>query len=195
MATWTTRSRSTWLILRRAALLSAAVANAIDIAEATASGFVEHGQSVGEERRPCRTGLLRTMLDVLDGVRRFRLAETEAAVDPRPQRAILGQRESAPELGQSDEDQREQRFRVPLVVRQDVQVFQHVLTKQVRLVEEEARMNTIPSKFLDVGGHGVEDCGRRRLGRQAERDAELPVEVPAAQRGVVAIRQSKAGLR
>lgn len=60
--------------------------------------------------------------DVLGGVLHRCRGDEEAVVDAREQRAMRASTEVGLELGQSDEDEREQRLRVPLVVHQDVQV-------------------------------------------------------------------------
>jgi hypothetical protein len=67
-----------------------------------------------------------------------------------------------------------------------VQMVERVLVKQVRLVEEEDRVDALAAEVLDVVADGVED-GRRGGGRgQAEGVAELAIEVAAAEGGVVA---------
>ena len=72
-------------------------------------------------------------------------------------------------------------------------MIEHVLVEQVRLIEKEDRVELLFAQVLDVGRHGVEErgCGRRR--REAQGGAQLPVEVPATERGVVAVREPEAG--
>ena len=115
-------------------------------------------------------------------------------VDARVQAAVSPQRQAVAELGQADEHQREQRAAVPLVVEQDVQVVERVLVQQVRLVEQEDGVEVVAAEVLDVGADREEERGGGRRGREAEREAELAVEVAAAERGVVAVGQAEAGL-
>ena len=116
----------------------------------------------------------------------------EAAVEARVERAVAAQREAVVELGQADEDEREQRAAVPLVVEQDVQMVERVLVEQVGLVEEEDGVDALAAELLDVGGDGVEDGGRGGRRREAEGEAELAVEVAAAEGGVVAVGEAEA---
>ena len=53
-------------------------------------------------------------------------------------------------------------------------------------------VHALLAEFLDVGSHREEDGGRSGGRIEAERETQLPVEVAAAQRGVVAIRQPEA---
>jgi hypothetical protein len=99
------------------------------------------------------------------------------------------------ELGQADQDERQERSAVPLVVEQDVKMVERVLVEEVRLVEEKDGMDAVLGQLLDVGRDRVEDCRRRGRGREPERDAELAVEVAPAERGVVAVGQAEAGMR
>ena len=63
------------------------------------------------------------------------------------------------------------------------------------LVEEEDRVNTLAAKIFDMGGDGEKEsrsCGGRR---EPQGEAELAIEIAAAEGGVVAVGQAKAGLR
>jgi hypothetical protein len=48
-------------------------------------------------------------------------------------------------------------------------------------------LHELAAELLDVGGDGVEERRRGRGGAQAEGKAQLPVEVAATERGVVAV--------
>ena len=71
-------------------------------------------------------------------------------------------------------------------------MIEHVLVQQVRFIEQQHRVYAFPAKLLDVRADGVEDRGRRRLGREPKSEAELPVEVAPSEGGVVAIRKPEA---
>jgi hypothetical protein len=73
-----------------------------------------------------------------------------------------------------------------------VQVSEHLLVQEVRLVEEEDGVDALLREVLDVRGDGVEDGSGRRVRREAEREAELAVEVAPAQRRVVAAGERRA---
>ena len=62
-------------------------------------------------------------------------------------------------------------------------------------VEKEDGMDAVATEFLDVSADGPEDGRRGRRRRQSQREAQLPVEVAPAQRGVVAIGEPETGLR
>ena len=94
--------------------------------------------------------------------------------------------------GQADEHEREQSARIPLVVRQDVQVLEHVLVKQVRLVEQEDRMHALGAEVLHVLVDRVEDGGRGGFGREAECEADVAIEVAPAESRIVAVREPEA---
>ncbi len=83
-----------------------------------------------------RSSSFQAECNVLGGVARFGLAERESGLDAGPEGTILGECEPLPSFGQADEDDREQRLGIPLVVGQDVQVVEHILVEQVGLVDE-----------------------------------------------------------
>src|SRR5215208_1279532 len=76
-----------------------------------------------------------------------------------------------------------------------MQMVEHVLMKQVRLVKQEDGMDTLASEILDMEADGIEDGGRRRRGIQAERQTELAIEITPSKRGIVAVGQPEACLR
>jgi hypothetical protein len=75
----------------------------------------------------------------------------------------------------------------------NVQVVEGVLVQEVGVVEEEDGMDPLAGELLDVGRHGVEEVAGGGGRREAEREAELAVEVAAAEGGVVRVGQAVAG--
>jgi hypothetical protein len=102
--------------------------------------------------------------------------------------------EAVSKLGEANQDEGEERGAVPLVVEEDVQVVERVLVEEVRFVEEKHGIDTLPPEFLDMGSDAMEDRGRGGVGSQADGQAELAVEVPPTEGGVVTIGQSHVGL-
>ncbi len=188
-------SRSTSFFFRRAASRSAAVAmrSISRRLEPAASCSSVSASAVKTSRSaPARPIRSRTYSPVSSDHHR---PDRQPPLDPRVERAVLAQLEPVLEVGEAHEDQRQQRAAIPFVIQEDVQVVERVLVKQVRLVEQEDRMDALSAEVLDVSADGVEDGGRRRSGGEAERLAELAIEVAPAERGVVAVGQSEAGLR
>jgi len=70
-----------------------------------------------------------------------------------------------------------------------------VLVQQVRLVDQEDRMNPLEGALFDVAVHGVEQTPGGRGGRETERGTELAIEVAATERGVVIVGEPKSGGR
>src|SRR5687768_2408881 len=72
-------------------------------------------------------------------------------------------------------------------------MVERVLLKQMRFVEEKYRMDPLRGAIFDVAGECIEQraCGRGR--RQADGVTELPIEVAATKRRVVAIGELEAG--
>ncbi len=64
--------------------------------------------------------------EVLGGVVGREREDLEPVVDARVQRAVVPECEALAELGQADEDEREQRAAVPRVVEQNMQVIERV---------------------------------------------------------------------
>src|ERR1044071_7746994 len=166
---------------------------AVDAAHGTDSSLVEQHGGIGGEDLASAAGALEAHAQILGRVLGRQRADFEAMVDARVQRAIAAQCEPLAKLGQSDEDEREQRAAVPGVVEQDVQMVEGVLVQQVGLVEEEHGMDTLGGAVLDVTAERVEQAARGGHCRQTQRMAELAVEVAATERGIVAGRESKAG--
>src|SRR5580700_1028538 len=167
----------------------------VELAQARAGRLVQRGERLGGEELAIAAGTAQPDPDVLGRVAQRGGSDHEPTVDARIERAVLAQAKAVLELGQADEDQRKQGAAVPRVVEQDVQVVEHVLVEQVGLVEEEDGMDVIAPEGLDVGGHGEEEgCGRRG-GGEAERRAELAIEVAPAEGCIVAVGQAEARLR
>src|ERR1700760_1047590 len=104
------------------------------------------------------------------------------------------QREAIEQLGQSDEEERKQRARIPLIIEQDVEMIEGIGVEQVGLVEEEDGVKALLAELLDVRADRVEDrCGGGR-GAEPPGEAELAVEVALAERGVMAVGESVFGL-
>ena len=123
---------------------------AVEVAHRAERGLVEQHDGVGGEHLAVAAGAMQAHAQVLGGVVGRERGDLEPVMDARVQRAIAAQREPLAQLGQPDEDEREQRAAVPGVVEQDVQVVERVLVQQVRLVEEEHGMDALGGALLDV---------------------------------------------
>ena len=156
---------------------------------------MQETQRVGGEDASTSTDALESVLDVLVGVLGPRGRDDESAVDARPQGAVDASFKALPQLGETDQDERQQRLLVPLVVGEDVQVTQDGVEQKVRLIEQEEWMHALSCEFFDVRRKGVKHGSGGGLARDAQRETQLPVEVTAAERGVAAVGQAKACLR
>jgi hypothetical protein len=94
------------------------------------------------------------------------------------------------ELGEPDQDERQERTTVPLVVEQDVEVVEHVLVEEVPFVQQKDWVYALSPELFDVCTDGVEDACRGGGWRESERQAQLSIEVSATERGVVTVRES-----
>ena len=79
-----------------------------------------------------------------------------------------------------------------MVVEQNVQMVEHVLVKQVGFIQEEDWVKSLVAQLFNVGGDAEEYGGGGGRRFQTQGDAELSVEISAAQGGVVAVREAKA---
>ena len=156
---------------------------------------MEEGDCVGGEDLAVGPGETHSMTDVLDGVVGGRGVDFEAMMDARVKRSIATHGESRVKLGQADEEERQQGSAIPFVIGQDVQVIEYVLVKQVSLVEKEDGVDLLFGEIFDVRADGVEDGGGSRRRREAERQADLSIEVAAAEGRVMAIGESESLLR
>jgi hypothetical protein len=149
---------------------------------------VEHRGRVAGEDLALDAGALQAVAQVLGGILGGERIEVEPDVQPRVERAVAAHLA----LGEADEDEGEERLRVPLAVEEDVQVGEHLLVEEVRLVDEEDRVHALLGELLDVGGDAVEDRRGGGVRGEAQGEAELAVEVAAAERGVVAVGEPEA---
>ena len=81
--------------------------DAVDVAQATVGFLVDESDGIGGKQVTLRPCLFQAMADVLGGVARCGLAEGEAGVDAGPERAVLGEGQPLPGLGQTHEYKRE----------------------------------------------------------------------------------------
>jgi hypothetical protein len=108
--------------------------------------------------------------------------------------AVAAKLEAVAQLGEADEDERQERAAVPLVIEEDVQVVEGVLVKEVALVEEEDGVDAVAAEVLHVRGDRVEDGGGGGRRREAKGDAELAVEVAPTERDVMTVGEAETGL-
>jgi hypothetical protein len=73
-----------------------------------------------------------------------------------------------------------------------MQVVERVLVEEVRLVNQEHRVDALFSALLDMATDGMEQGAGRSGRRETERDAELAIEVPTAERGIVIVGEPEA---
>ena len=130
---------------------------AIEIAHG-AGGLVEEHRRVEREDLAVAAGAAHAQAEVLGGVVGSERRDLEAVVEARVQRAVATEAEAVAELGEADEDEREERAAVPGVVEQDVQVLEGVLVQQVGLVEWEHGGDALLGALLDVATDGVEQA-------------------------------------
>lgn len=147
---------------------------------------MEQRRGVGGEEFAVAAGVAET--EVLGGVVGYQGLDLEAVLETRVERAVAAEGEAIAQLGGTDEDEREQRAAVPLV---DEEVVEGLLVEEVGLVEQEDGMDALAGELLDVTRHGVEEIAGG--GCEAEREAELAVEVAAAESGGVGVGQVVAG--
>ena len=110
---------------------------AVEIAHGAGGGLVQQGDGVGGEELAVAAGVAEAEAEVLGGVVGGEGLDLEAVMEARVERAVAAQGEAIAELGEADEDEREQRAAVPVVVEQDVEVVERVLVQEVGLVEED----------------------------------------------------------
>src|ERR1700733_2536067 len=111
----------------------------------------------------------------------------------RVQGAVSSKSQSVVEVGESDENEREEGLRIPLVVEQDVQMVEGVLMKEVSLVDEEDGAHVLFDEVLDMSADREEQvAGGVDLG-QTESEAEMTVEVAPPDGAVLAVDKSEVG--
>ena len=67
-----------------------------------------------------------------------------------------------------------------------------LLLEEVCLIQQKGGMDLVGAEVFDMVGNGVENGGGGGLGIEAEREAELAVEVAATEGSVMTISQPKA---
>lgn len=93
---------------------------AVEIAHGPGSGLVEEADGVGGEELAIAAGLTEAKAQILGGVVGDEGLDLEAVVDSRVERAIAPQGEAIAQFRKTDENDREQRATVPLVIKQNV---------------------------------------------------------------------------
>ena len=74
-------------------------------------------------------------------------------------------------------------------------MLEDILMKQVSFIDEKDRMDLARPELVHMRADCVENCGRGGRRRQFECKTDMTIEVATAERGVVAIGESKAVLR
>ena len=112
---------------------------------------MEERSGVGGEELAVAAGAAEAHSEVLGGVVGCEGVELEPVVKAREERSISPEGEAISQLGQPDEDEREERAAVPFVIEEDMQVIERVLVEKVGLVEEKHWMHALPGEVLDHG--------------------------------------------
>ncbi len=131
------------LLLTTSGLAEGGGGEAVDLAQGALRLLVQSREGVIGEQGALAAGGVEAETDVLCRVRHSGGGDQEAVVNAGEQGPVGPSREVGFELGEADEDERQEGLRVPLMIEQDVQVPQHVGVKQMRLVEEEDRMEPV----------------------------------------------------
>src|SRR5439155_17898248 len=129
------------LSLLRGGFAEGSGGEAVDVPHGAEGGLVTQADGVGGKQLALAADALQTEAEILGSVLGDERLDLEAVMDARVERAVAPQREAVAQFGQADEDEREQRPAVPLVVEQDVEVVEGVLVQEVGFVEEEDRMD------------------------------------------------------
>ena len=190
-----TASRSTSLRFLRAAWRRAALArrSVSRIAPRAASWIMATASEAKSSAVTADAG--KAHAHIFSGVGWRERVDAKAPMETGKEGAIASHAKPIQEVGQTDEDKRQERATVPLVIEQDVEVVERVLVEELSLVEQEDGMNAIVAEVSHVGGDRMEDAGRGGGGREAEGDAELAIEIAATEGGVVAVGEAKTSVR
>ena len=121
-----TTSRSTSLRFLRAVSRKAAAAQTVKVTHRAGGRFMQQHDRIGAEYFALDANARQAHAQILGGVLGSQRGDLEAVMDARVQRAIAAQREPLAKLGQTDEDQREDRATIPAVVEEDVQMIERV---------------------------------------------------------------------
>jgi hypothetical protein len=119
------------------------VSDAVDVAEAAGSGFVEDGDGVGGEEFLVAADGGEANTDVVGGVFGRERSDGQSVVDAGVQGAVSATRKAVFEIRQADEDEGKERSAVPRIVEQDVKVIEGVLMEQMGFVDEEDWENAV----------------------------------------------------
>ena len=138
------------------------MSEAVEISQAL-GGFVEDGDGVVGKDVTVATGDSQAVTEVIRSILGIGRVELDAKLDAREERALVPACETLAQLGQSDEQKRQEGAAVPLVVAEDMKVIEHVLMEQVGFVEQKDRMALLARELLDVLRDLVEDGGRGGL--------------------------------
>jgi hypothetical protein len=118
-------------------------------------------------------------------------SDRETVMQSRVQRAVSPEPQPLLEVGQADQDDRQQSAAIPSVVEQDVQMVERVLVQQVGLVDEQDGQESLLGELLDMGADGPEHVAAGGSARQPQGEAELAIEIAPPQSDVVAVGQSE----
>jgi hypothetical protein len=146
------------------------LSEAVEISQALGR-FVEDGDGVVRKNVTVATGDSQAVAEIIRSILGIGRVELDAKLDAREERALVPACETLAELGQSDEQNRQEGAAVPLVVAEDMKVIEHVLMEQVGFVEEKDRMALLARELLDVLRDLVEDGRRGGLRVDAYGDA------------------------
>jgi hypothetical protein len=113
------------------------VGEAVGVAHGAKGGLVDHGDGVGSEELAVTADASEAHAHVLGGVGWREGVDAKATMETEKERAIASHAKPIEEVGQTDEDEREERATVPLVIEQDVEVVERVLVEELSLVEQE----------------------------------------------------------
>src|SRR6202789_2290639 len=109
------------LLLAAGCVAESGAGQAIDLAQGALGQLMERGEGVVGEEVVFASCMAEAEADVLGGVGDRRGREQEAVMDAREQRAVCPTREVLLQLGETDEDERQESLGVPLVIEQDVE--------------------------------------------------------------------------
>jgi hypothetical protein len=106
------------------------VGDAVDVVQGSRSGLVNHGGCVRGEKLLGGAGGEEARANVLGGVVRRERLDAEPVGKAGVERAASAHEKALVEVGQADQDEREQGFAVPCVVEQDVEVVEGILVNE-----------------------------------------------------------------
>ena len=167
---------------------------AIDVAEAAKRRFVQHRDGVAGEDLAFDSVLSETVMNVISGVIGAVAIDSDSTVQSGVERPVAAHLEAIFQLGETDQDNAQPSAPVPLVVEQHVKMFEHRLLKQLGLIEQKDGVHTFSRMVFDIRGNGPKDGAGISGCGDADRVAELTIEVTAPQRYVMTISKPETGL-